>query len=371
MTLLEELQNFTTSVFSTERLVPEEPVRESGKVVMAEIKSKGFAIRKNQLDKQARSVFVTIQASAERKAVDDVAKATTDAPKQLPEVKVEKPLESPASNAVGSDEVVRKAYVSLQTASEKAIVDRISAVKALGRIAKSIWIIHTPTIATPCVTEGTVTPSLLAEEIMKDETRKALTLSRASIVRDYLKAGGVLVVAYDKDQREEKLDAANKVIVAGRTPKQIEIFEQLKKEFPAQIIDFPMGINEKKAQLGLKDPQNPDKFATYPDDMIGATYLIEDTYGQRFEMTNLGVQANNPHDDATWGVWMQNRSNSVPEVTQRMSKVLSFLEKAGLNQALDKHAQQYKINPDDFAPLFSRYLNLQVNADSGIGCRMQ
>lgn len=342
--LLKELQAFTDAVFNNDKLIAEEPVRQNGKEVLGEIKSKGFAVRKNLTDKQARSVFVTIQASAERKTVDDVAKATgvVNQPKEVSTAKVE-------------DTVARQAYISLQAASEKAITDRISAAKSLGRIAKSIWVIHTPVIATPCVTDGNPTPNLLAEEIMQDDARRKLTLSRAEIIRDYLKAGGVLVVAYNGQEREEILDAQGKVISPGRTKAQVAIYEALRKEYPAQIIDFPMDLKKE----------------AYPDDMIGATYLVEDTYGQRFEMTNRGVQANKPHDDAEWGVWMHNRSQSVPEVTQRMGNVFSFLQKAGFNAVLDRHAREHKINQDDYAPLLSRYISLEIDVNKGTGCKVQ
>jgi len=359
--LLDQLQAFTQAVFDNEKVVPDPTVRESGKEVLREVKTKGFAIRKDLADKNARTIFVNIQASAERKAVDDVAKATGKI-FGCPAGESDKGVLQ-AATATGKDEVMRQAYVSLQGASEKVMVQRISATKELGRVAKSIWIIHTPMIATPCVTDGKPTPQLLAEEILKNEALSKLTLSRAEIIRDYLQAGGVLIIAYNAAEREEKRDESNKVISPGRTKEQIAIFEKLKDEFKQQIIDFPIDIHGRKAKLGLVDEK-------YPDDMIGATYLVEDTFGQRFEMTNRGVQANAPHN-AEWGVWMQNRSQNAPEVSARMAKVFSFLQNAGLNLALDKHARIHKINPDDFAPLLSRYLSLELNPEDGMGCKIQ
>lgn len=341
--LLKELQAFTHVVFKNDKLVTDELVRKSGTEVLAEVESKGYAVRKNLTDKQARSVFVNIQASAERKTVDDVAKATgAISSKEV-------------STAKEEDKVARTAYVDLQVASEKAITEKINAAKALSKVARSIWIIHTPLIATPCVTDGKPSPNLLAEKIMQDENLRELTLSRTHIIRDYLKAGGVLVIGYNAVEREQKCDAQGKEISSGRTKTQIDIYEALRKEYPKQIIDFPMELKDQP----------------YPDDMIGATYLVEDTYGQCFEMTNRGVQANKPRDDAEWGVWMQNRSQQVKEVTQRMSTVFSFLQKAGLGPALDKHAKDQNVNQDDYAPLLSRYMSLQIDPDKGVGCKIQ
>lgn len=344
--LLEQLQAFTATVFNNEKLVTDPLVRQSGLEVLTELGAKSFAVRKNLTDKQARSVFVTIQASAERKTVDDVAKATgtSEETKSM-------------STALAPDVVARQAYVSLQAASEKEIVNRLHAVKDLGRIARSIWIIHTPMIATPCVTNGELTPKLLAEEIMQDEARRKLTLSRAEIIRDYLQAGGVLIIAYNAAEREEQLNEKNEVVVPGRTKAQMAIYEKLRAEYPKQLIDFPMQLLAENGK--------------YPDDMIGATYLVEDTFGKLFEMTNRGVQANQPHDDAEWGVWMQNRRQAVPEVSQRMAKVFNFLKSNGLAKVLDAHASKNKIEPDEYAMLLSRYISLEIDAEKGFGCKVQ
>ncbi len=333
--LLRQLQDFTEEAFKDITLTPEESVRISGASVMSEIRKNGFALRNHLSDKEARSVFVTIQTSAERKAIDHVAKITGILP-----------------------------AASVQAAVKRKITERLSATKD-EKIAKSIWIIHTPTIATPCVTVGSPTPQLLAEEIMNNPVLKSLTLSRANIIRDYLKAGGILIVAYDKAQRQEVIDPATKAIVAkGRTADQVAIFEQLKAAYPKQIIDFPIDLKSKQEKLKLAT-------ASYPLDMIGATYLMEDTFGKKFEMTNLGVQANDPRNDATWGVWMQNRSEAVPEVTQRMAIVFSFLQNAGLNQVLNTHAQRFGIDPDEFSPLLSRYMSLEVGLAKSTDCKVQ
>lgn len=356
--LLEQLQEFIEVVFADPTLTTHEKTRKDGKQVMAEVKKEGFALRKFN-DDQARPVYIQIQASAERKAVDEVTKATTS---QSPSEKNPLP-----SQIQASDTVARQPYVKLQSASERIMVERIHAAKKLGKIAKSIWIIHTPTVATPCVNEGEETPSLLAEEIMQDEVRKNLTLSRASIIRDYLKAGGILVVAYDKNQRELVVGEDKKIIINGRTPEQLATYEKLMQQYPEQIIDFPIDIKSRQEKMDLKTPE-------YPLDFIGATYLIQDTNNHIFEMTNLGLQANDPRPEAEWGVWMQNRAQAFPEVTERMSTVFSFLQKAGLNQVLKNHAEKHKLNPDDFAPLLSSYMSLEVTVNKKerkIICKIQ
>lgn len=318
--LLDQLHQFMDTVFTNETLVPEEIIREQGKEVVAELKKQGFVLRDHWADKNARSIFVKIQESSERKAVDEL---------------------NSQSGGTGSDESMRKAFVSLQETSEKKMVDSL-VINESNKLANSIWIIHTPTIATPCVTDGTPTGKLMAEEILKDEQRMALTLSRAHIIRDYLKAGGVLVIAYNAKQKQD------------RTAEQLAIYNKLLEEFPKQLIDFPMD---------LKEP--------YPNNLIGATYIMEDSERNKFEMTNLGVQANAPKENATWGVWMQNRKKPSIEANKRLCEVFSFLSKSGLAKVLDHHAQKYQIDPDQFAALLARYMSFELDPEKGTGCKVQ
>lgn len=318
--LITELHEFMESIFNDKEIVTEEMVRDKGLEVLNDLKKFGFVTRNNWIDKYARSVFVKIQESAERKATTEILKTT---------------------QGKGADEVMRSNFVNLQQSSERKIVDHLQSEKELGKLAQSIWIIHTPTVATPCVTDGTITEKLFSEEIMSDEKRKQLTLSRANTIRDYLQAGGVLIVAYDSKQKN------------ARTEKQLEIYDTLRNQYAKQIIDFPMEL-----------------MADYPDEMIGATYIIEDEK-DKFEMTNLGVQANATRDDATWGVWMHSRKSAVLDVTQRMCKVMSFLNQAGLNHVLAKHAQLHNIDYDEFAGLLARYISLEINPENGVGCKMQ
>lgn len=318
--LIQQLHQYMESVFTDEQIISDEVIRKEGLEVVSDLKKYHFVLRNHMTDKNARSIFVKIQESSERKATDEILKTT---------------------HGTGPDKSTREAFVGLQQSSESKIVQHIVSEKKLGKLAQSIWIIHTPTIATPCVSDGTPTPNLMTEEVMSDEKRKALTLSRANIIRDYLEAGGVLIVAYDATQ------------VKQRNEKQLGIYEKLKLQYPKQLIDFPMQLK-----------------TSYPDEMIGATYIMQDT-DSKFEMTNLGVQANATRDDATWGVWMHNRQTAVAEVTQRMCKVMSFLNAAGLNQVLSTHAQKHNIDPDDFAGLLSRYISLEIDSKDGVSCRMQ
>jgi len=265
---------------------------QSGEDAIFGIKEHGFYI-KQEGGEQARPVFVGLQAVAERAGV----------------------------NAL----VTQNRALSHQVKTEKEMVDALASKKGI----KSVWIIHTPVIATPCVTEGQTTEGLLAKEIEQNEKLKALTLSRASIIRDYLEQGGKLIIAYNQDQ-------------PGRTSEQIAIYEKLKTKYAKQIVDFSMALGKDK----------------YPEDFIGATYLMEDPEGNWFEMTNRGVQANAPKE-AEWGIWVQDSKKRMETVGARMKHIINFLADQKMGEALEKAG----VDKDAFSPL-QRYMKLELKNES-------
>lgn len=176
-----------------------------------------------------------------------------------------------------TDREARTCFTQIQLHSEHAMLNELKQ----GGKSKALWIIHTRLIATPLVTKGEGRPQLM---------------------RDYLKAGGTLVTIYDKAASNE------------RTPEERAIFEELKKQYPKQLIDLPM-----------------DHF---PLDKIGATYFFKDAQGHFFEMTNQGMQAHDKKDFATWGVWLQDKSQPKAVVTERFKTIKALLQEAKLNENL-------------------------------------
>ena len=225
-----------------------------------------------------------------------------------------------------SDKEARTIFVTLQAYLEASMTDT--------PFEKGIWIIHTPLIATPVVTNGQLSEGLVAPEILKDPdtTRVDVALKRADIIRTFLKKGGTLIIAHAANQREGSL---------GRTPEQIRIFEKLKKEYPKQLIEF--GINPK---LLLNQE--------FPRDKIGATYFMERQGSDTLEITQRGVQI---HDakPGTWGIWQQTREKPIALVTKQIQEIMQFLDKAGLHEKLIQHAQQHGLSPDQFFSLLTPY----------------
>lgn len=262
-------QNFTNR--------KEDPLCAHAQVVW-EAATQGYALRQNQRDSEARTVFVQIQAELERKMIEELL-------------------------------------------SQKG--------------AKAVWIIHTPLIATPVVTEGAISPGLVSASVLadKDQTRVINSLDRAHLIRRFLAAGGTLIIAFSADHREGK---------EGRTKEQIAIYEKLKKQYFKQLIEFPIASTH--------FPQG-----NYPLDKIGATYFLQTAQGT-FEATNRGLQINDARDNATWGLWLQDRQNPNPHVIKRLSEVMGFLEQAGLSDVITQHFAAFNMLPEETMGIFSRYV---------------
>lgn len=204
------------------------------------------------------------------------------------------------------DKTARTAFVEIQAELERQMIKALSQ-----KGTKAVWIFHTPLIATPVVTEGAMSEGLVSSAILKeqDSDRIKTALDRAKLIRLFLNKGGIIVIAYAKQERLQ------------RTPSQIAIFEALKKQYPKQLIDFPIATKH------FVDGQ-------YPLDKIGATYFLQEPQGM-VEITNRGLQINDAQNDATWGLWLHEREHPHSTVSKRLTEVLSFLEQAGLREKLN------------------------------------
>lgn len=202
------------------------------------------------------------------------------------------------------DKTARTTFVEIQAELERQMIKTLS-----HKGTKALWILHTPSIATPVVTEGGLSEGLVSPAILKekDSDRLKTALDRAKLIRLFLNKGGIVVIAYAQDNLQ-------------RTPSQIAIFEALKKQYPKQLIDFPIAMKH------FVDGK-------YPLDKIGATYFLQEAQGV-VEITNRGLQISDARNDATWGLWLQERQQPHSTVSKRLSEVLSFLEQAGLREKL-------------------------------------
>lgn len=189
-----------------------------------------------------------------------------------------------------SDQTGRDIIVNLQAVIERTMVEEHQ------DCSNMFWIIHAPTIATPLVTIGDNTP-----------------LSRPDILKQFLKRGGSIMVVYQADRR---------VGEQGRTPEQIAVFESLQAQYPTQLIEFPV------------DPSVLPN-GEFPKDLIGATYWIQETPSQLFEMSLHATQASQPCEDCEWGFWLSSSESPNEAASERLALVYDFLSSVGYNPEED------------------------------------
>ncbi|MBI2792699.1 MAG: hypothetical protein HYX61_12140 [Gammaproteobacteria bacterium] len=226
----------------------------------------------------------------------------------------------------GTDKEMRTVFGQIQFHLEQQLIDRNKEFP----FGSAVWIIHTPDIATPLVTTGILTENLISKDILldNDRTRIDTALARAKIIRDFLAKGGIVIAAHQ----------ANSL----RSQEQIAIFSSLKKQYPTQIIDFI-----------IDEACLPEK--KYPENRLGATYLMQLPTGEIVEMTNQGAQINTSLI-ATWGVWMQEGHHSNQAVEKRLQENIEFLFTNGLQDVLKRHAKLQGIAPEKYLTRFTRYM---------------
>jgi hypothetical protein len=223
-----------------------------------------------------------------------------------------------------TDKEVRTLFSPIQYHIEQKMVESID--KRDPKAILPLWILHTPQIATPLVTDGKIDKSLATQEVAndKDVTRLNTAFLRAKTLREYLDKGGILLVVYQDTPNHD----------GGRTKEQKRLYDKLKKRYASQIIDFPI--------------------ANFPNSLTGATYLVPQKGGV-FEMTNRGAQIAHDGKDITWGLWLQEREHAKTAVTHEIKTVFQYLEQAGLQEKLASHAKQHGRAPETFFALGKHY----------------
>lgn len=182
----------------------------------------------------------------------------------------------------GSDDL-RVKYVHAQGCIEHVLACSL----ASGKIDQLVGVIHTPMPATPlCVKPEGPFPDI------SDPDKLLTVTSRAQIVREYLKEGGKLYIAYPQGGLEK------------RTPSQQQIYREELANFP-NLIDYPLPIP-----------------AIEPD-MIGATYLFRNKEGRLFAFSIKSRQVNDMQSEAEWGLWFGPLDD--PKVAERVTSVFEYL----------------------------------------------
>ena len=227
-----------------------------------------------------------------REFLDEVMKFSELNPPEMAkqqQIFIQEFYDYPHQQMTGKDAEVRPLYVTAQGDFERALALFLEEkkVKFIGGI------IHTPTPTTPLCTKGEISDRLVNESMKGDQKRLYTIMKRPEIIREFLKNGGKLIVAYPEKGKEK------------RTSEQLAIFEEAKKAH-SNLRGCPLPIDE-------LDPE-----------MIGATYYIRTNDNEFFAFSIMARQANAPEDDQTWAIWFGSKEDE--EVNDRMLAFEAFFK---------------------------------------------
>lgn len=188
----------------------------------------------------------------------------------------------------GTDQVFRPLFVTIQ-----AVVEHVIAAEMHNEIRSVRGIIHTPMPATPLCTRGEISKDLVAKNI-NDPARLFTVTARPEIVRNLLRKGGGLMIAYPQ---------------AGflqRTEEQRKIYQEALTEYPQRLTDFPLNCDQ------------------IPTELIGATYIFESNAGQRYAFSIKMTQAKDPKEAGHFGLWFGPLHHTA--INQRVQAVNEFID---------------------------------------------
>ena len=201
-------------------------------------------------------------------------------------------LQEEAIEITGTDKDLRPYFVSLQ-----GIIEHVLASELQKEITILKGVIHTPMPATPLCMNGEISRELVDPSIEIDPARLFTVKARGTIIRDYLYQGGDLYIVYPKD-------GFNK-----RSEEQQMIYRQELLNFPTHLVDSPINCE------------------TIPTDLIGATYIFQNQFGNTFVFAIKMSQAKDPEAMGSFGLWFG--SIEAPAIQARVQAVSTFLEQNG------------------------------------------
>lgn len=193
----------------------------------------------------------------------------------------------------GTDKDVRPYFVAIQ-----GVVEHVLASELLENIKTLTGVIHTPMPATPLCTKGEISKELIDPSIESDPNRLFTVKLRTTIVRDYLFKGGDLYIVYPKGGYDK------------RSEEQQKIYKQELTNYPNHLFDVPLNCE------------------SIPTELIGATYLFQDHFGNKFIFAIKMTQAKDPQDMGNFGLWFGSMHH--PAIQERLQAVSSYLEQNGV-----------------------------------------
>lgn len=190
----------------------------------------------------------------------------------------------------GSDKEIRPYFVCLQGIIETVLAEELNV-----SVTELRGMIHTPEPATPlCNPEGTVIERTVDPSIAEDPARLITVQARTTIVRNYLRKGGTLYIAYPKEGLSKRL------------PDQQKIYKEELETYRYLLVDVPLNCETIEVPLH------------------GAIYTFKDQGGESCVFAIKMTQANNVvKDEGHFGLWFGNRERRA--IKSRMDEVLEFV----------------------------------------------
>ena len=198
----------------------------------------------------------------------------------------------------GSDSQTRPIAVNFQRAFEQSIIKMINQ----GKVKQVTAIIHTDRPTTPlCHQPDLIQMDSLPESIQTDPKRLKTIKDRTQSVRLLARDRHInLYVTYTKSG------------LYKRSEQELAIFKQ--------------ETNDRR-NIALKNKEL--SCSSVPDDISGATYVLELANGEQLFFSLNGTQAQDADKTMSWEYWFDSLKN--PDMKNRLDKVLGFLNQCGVN----------------------------------------
>ncbi len=195
----------------------------------------------------------------------------------------------------GNDKDIRSAFVTIQAVVEQAVLQSLKK----GEMVEFVGSIHTPSPTTALCTQGGMRQPLVLKEVAQDLDTIATMQKRVHTLRELLQNRAVLLIVYPEQG------------FFKRTEEQRQVYQKELANFPDTLIDFAIE----------KD---------IPRDLIGATYLFEDSEGKKYVFSIQATQANDVQEGFPWKLWLDQIDSE--ECSKRIQRVDQFLvENTGLS----------------------------------------
>lgn len=202
------------------------------------------------------------------------------------------------TEVIGTDAQTRPVAVTFQKAFEQSVLNMMDEKK----VTQVTAIIHTRKPTTPlCNPEGDAFPQTMHPDMKGDFRRSQTIKDRTATLREMAKKESLdLYVAYLEDGLQK------------RSPEeQKEYRKELSNPINRSLHDIPLTCTN------------------MPDEMVGASYVLKTSHGNKLYFGINGKQAIDATGETTWRYWFGNLK--APRINGRYNKVVEYLKNCGMS----------------------------------------